>query len=153
MEGRARGGAAVGALSDLGAIEAGTVLCLRLWSDGPEGQQQVWTQFAAALGPQDGRVALKGFETLYRLCVTHGRRPLMRRCVGCSSVGADEACFAAFVAAACEGEREDALMIAMLLVRPDIAPGLVASAGALGLALKRLDLAARRTRPASSTLH
>ena len=67
-----------------------------------------------------------------------GRRPLLRHQIGCACVGADEACFAGLVAAASEGRHEDALMIAVLVVRPDVAPLLVGLAETLGHALRRV---------------
>lgn len=148
------GGAPVGHLQDLGPIEAGAVVYLRLWCDGPDAQAQVWNDFATALGPQNGRRALASFETLCGLCVQYGRRPLMRHDVNCTCLGADESCFAIFVGTASEGEREDALLIAMTLVRPDMAPALVGLAQEFGLALRRMALKVKRPSITQrSTLH
>ena len=133
-----RGGAPVGYITELGPIEAAAVLYLRLWCDGPQAQSQVWNDFATALGPENGRKALKSFETLCDLCVRHGRRPLMRHHISCKCLGADESCFATFVGYASDGDREDALLIATTIVRPDMAPVLVGVAEAFGLALKRM---------------
>jgi hypothetical protein len=49
-----------------------------------------------------------------------------------------------FIASAVEGPREDALLMAMLLVRPDVAPVLAAMASQFGLALCRMQLRAPR---------
>ncbi|TCS67179.1 hypothetical protein [Primorskyibacter sedentarius] len=133
-----RGGAPVGYLDELGAVEAGAVLYLRLWCNGAEAQQQVWNDFAGTLGTRHGRSALQSLEDLCQLCSRHGRRPLMRHHVSCKCLGADEACFANFVAAASEGAREDAMMLATLLVRPDMAPCIVDLAQSLGIALRRM---------------
>jgi len=138
-----RGGAPVGFVTELGPVEAGAVLYLRLWCDGPDAQAQVWNDFATALGPRYGREALKSFETLCDLCARHGRRPLMRHDVTCKCLGADESCFANFVGYASEGDREDALMIATTIVRPDMAAMLVSLAQDFGLALKRMALKAK----------
>ncbi len=51
-----RGGAPVGFVTELGPVEAGAVLYLRLWCDGPDAQTQVRTDFAAALGQKRGRL-------------------------------------------------------------------------------------------------
>jgi hypothetical protein len=59
----------------------------------------------------------------------------MRHGCACPCLGADEAAFARLVQTATEGEREDALMLACCMVRPDLAPGLVHLAQAAGLAL------------------
>ncbi|MEL6418599.1 MAG: hypothetical protein AAF088_21580 [Pseudomonadota bacterium] len=148
-----RGGAPVGYVTELEPIEAGAVLYLRLWCDGPESQAQVWNDFAVALGPKHGRKALESFERLCDLCVRHGRRPLMRHHVTCKCLGADESCFANFVGYAREGEREDALLIATTIVRPDMAPSLVGLAQEFGLALRRMTLKANPPISKSATLH
>ncbi|MFV0515016.1 MAG: hypothetical protein ACK5MY_15520 [Jhaorihella sp.] len=139
-ENRRRGGAAVGFVGDLPAVEAGAVLYLRMWHDGPEAQAQVWNDFASTLGPHCGREALKSFERICSLCIAHGRRPLMRHRIRCKCLGADESCFANFIGYASEGNREDAMLIAATIVRPDVAATLAALAEEFGLALKRMTL-------------
>ena len=139
-----RGGAPVGFITELDSIEAASVIYLRLWCDGPDAQAQVWNDFASGLGPDQGRNAVQSFEELCRLCARHGRRPLMRHSVQCKCLGADESCFANFIATAVDGEREDALLIATLLVRPDVAPLITSHATNFGLALKRMNLASPR---------
>lgn len=148
-----RGGAPVGYVTELGPVEAGAVLYLRLWCDGPDAQTRVWNEFATALGPEKGRRALRSFETLCDLCVRHGRRPLMRHKVTCKCLGADESCFANFVGYATEGEREDALLIATTIVRPDVAPSLVGLAQEFGLALRRMAIKPHRPVTRPTTLH
>ncbi len=148
-----RGSAPVGYITELGPVEAGAVLYLRLWCDGPDAQAQVWNDFATALGAEKGRKVLKSFETLCDLCVRHGRRPLMRHHVTCKCLGADESCFANFVGYASDGEREDAMLIAINIVRPDIAPVLVSVAQDFGFALKQMALKASRPITKPKTLH
>ncbi|MDG1472653.1 hypothetical protein [Pseudosulfitobacter sp. SM2401] len=156
-----RGGAAVGFITDLDGLQAATVIYLRMWNNGPDGQTNVWNDFASGLGVVQGKKALQSFEDLCRFCTDHGRRPLMRHGIDCKCLGSDEACFANFIATAATGEREDALLIATLLVRPDVAPLIVALATDFGLALKRMNLCAPKdlglavapTRPANTTLH
>jgi len=140
-------------LTELGPVEAKAVLYLRLWCDGPDAQQQVWNDFARELGSENGRKALKSFETLCSLCVRHGRRPLMRHHATCECLGADESCFANFVGYASEGEREDALMIATTIVRPDMAPSLVGLAQDFGLALRRMALKTNTSDEKPTTFH
>ena len=139
-----RGGAPVGFITELDPIEAATVIYLRLWCDGPESQANVANDFADALGQDHGRRALQSFERIWELCANHGRRPLMRHSVQCKCLGADESCFANFIARAAEGEREDALLIATLLVRHDVAPLIASLAADFGLALKRMNLCSPR---------
>ncbi|WP_323370621.1 hypothetical protein [Sulfitobacter sp. F26204] len=64
----------------------------------------------------------------------------MRHSVDCKCLGADESCFANFIAAAAEGEHEDAMLFATLLVRSDVASMVVSCAAEFGLALKRMPL-------------
>ncbi len=51
-----RGGAPVGFVTELGPVEAGAVLDLRLWCDGPDAQTLARANFAAALGQKRGRL-------------------------------------------------------------------------------------------------
>ncbi|WP_435140474.1 hypothetical protein [Pseudopelagicola sp. nBUS_19] len=150
---RHRGGLPVGYLAELGPIEAGAVRYFRLWCDGPDAQTKVWNDFAAALGTHKGRKALKSFEALIDLCILHGRRPLIRHHLDCKCLGADESCFANFVGYASEGEREDALLIATTIVRPDMAPPLVALAQEFGLILRCMALKANQINVNSKMLH
>jgi len=148
-----RGGAPVGYVTEVGPVEAGAVLYLRLWCDGPDAQALVWNDFATALGAEGGRKALKSFECLCDMCVRQGRRPLMRHGVTCKCLGAEESCFANFIGYASEGEREDALPIATTIVRPDMAPSLVGLAQGFGVALKRMAIKAKQPITKSTTLH
>ncbi|MEX0316366.1 MAG: hypothetical protein AB3N21_00350 [Ruegeria sp.] len=133
-----RGGAAVGRLADLAPVEAGAVMYLRLWSDGAGGRADAASDFDIALGAGAGRAAMTTLDQICSLCVSHGRRPLIRHGLGCSCLGADENCFAQMVGAASEGAREDAMMMAALIVRPDFAPALAALSEQLGLTLRRM---------------
>lgn len=151
-----RGGAPVGFIDDLDSIETASVIYFRLWSDGPEAQAQVWSDLATGLGVEHGRQALQSFEMLCSLCARHGRRPLMRHSIHCKFIGADESCFASFIATAATGQREDAMLIATLLVRPDVAPLVSSLAADFGLALARMRLSAPRglsTKQENLTLH
>ncbi len=142
-----RGGAPVGFITELDGVEAAAVIYLRLWCNGPEDQANVWQDFASGLGAVDGRKALKTFEELCRTCSQYGRRPLMRHAVDCKCIGADEACFANFISNAAFGDRDDAMLIATLIVRPDVAPMITSLAADFGLALKRMNLCAPRNMP------
>ena len=150
-----RGGAPVGQIADLPPFEAGAVHCLRLWSDGPQGQVVVGNDFAGGLGATRARKILEAFEQLTDLCVTQGRRPLMRHSVGCACLGADEACFANLIATSVEGEREDTLLLASLIVPPAMAPLLASLAAQFGLGLRRLchKAVADLTSAPAPTLH
>lgn len=141
---RARGGAPVGRVADLDAVEAAAVIYFRLWCEGPCARGRVEEDFCTRLGQTHGQSALSALGSMMELCARHGRRPLMRHGVSCTCLGADEACFATFIAQAATGAREDALMMAMLMVRPDMAPMLTGMAAQFGLALGRMQLGAPR---------
>ena len=137
-----RGAAPVGHLETLDAIEAASVIYLRLWSDGPDAQASVVQDFTQTLGIKAGCKAVEAFQDLCAICTQYARRPMMRHGVSCQCVGADECCFATFVATATDGDREDAMLIATLLVRPDVAPIAASLAAQFGLSLKRMQLRA-----------
>ncbi len=111
---------------------------LRLWGDGAQGRADAASDFEIALGAECGRAAMMSLDRLCSLCAHHGRRPLIRHGLGCSCLGADENCFAQMIAAASEGSREDAMMMASLIVRPDFAPALASLSEELGLVLRRM---------------
>ncbi|KPP84135.1 MAG: hypothetical protein HLUCCA08_01350 [Rhodobacteraceae bacterium HLUCCA08] len=148
----ARGAAAVGQLAELGPVEAGAVLCLRLWSDGPDDRAALQADLRQHLGASVGALACAAMETIGALCTRFGRRPLMRHDVDCACLGGDEAAFALLVATAAEGETEDALMLAALIVRADVAPMLIAPARDLGLSLRRMSLTIQ-AHPAAAMMH
>lgn len=137
-----RGGAPVGFVTELDGIEAASVIYLRLWCDGPDSQANVRRDFMTSLGAAQGHKTLKSFEDLCSLCARHGRRPLMRHSISCKCLGSDESCFANFIGAAANGDREDAMLIATLLVRADVAPLITSLATDFGLALKQMNLRA-----------
>ncbi|QGX97252.1 hypothetical protein EI983_02755 [Roseovarius faecimaris] len=152
-----RGGTPVGLLAELDGLEATIVRYFRLWRDGPRSQAQVWKDFASGLGRAEGQSALQSFDELCGLITRHGRRALISHRIECACLGADESCFANFIASAAEGDREDAMLIATLLVRPDMAPIVTALATDVGMALKRMQLGAARAadlrQPAPALLH
>ncbi len=132
-----RGAAAVGMLDELAPFEAGLIHCLRLADDGPANPG--WQSLAAHPA---GLAALEAMGRICTLCARYGRRPLMRHSAGCACLGADEACLVEIVGAAMSGEREDAMLMASLMLRADLAPALVAEAQSAGAALARAHLAA-----------
>jgi len=143
-----RGAAPVGTVDELAEFEATAVIYMRLWCAGPQSQATVWTDFARHFGARRGADELKALERLLDLIAQSARRPVMRHQIGCPCLGGDEATFANLIAAAVGGEREDALMLACLMVRPDMAPAVVAQATRVGLALHRMS--AGRARPGAA---
>jgi hypothetical protein len=152
-----RGAASVGFIADLEGVEAASVIYFRLWSACRHGRAQVQSDFVETLGPRAGERAFQSFDQICTLCSSYARRPLMHHSVKCSCLGADEACFANFIATAAEGGREDTMLIATLLVRADVVPLIASCAFDFAIALKRMRLGAPRIYAAvpsqPSTLH
>ncbi len=129
----------VARLSEIGELQGWCVAALRQWSAGPDGQAAVWNALAVRAGPRAARGVLRRFETLIGLLRAHGSRPLRCRPVGCGLVGLEEASFAQFVETSATGPREDAMLRAMVILRPDLASMAVCHAQDLGLSLLRLE--------------
>lgn len=110
----------VGSLAALPGLERRLVEHLRLW--------------------RDGRGAVAGLDALMEPIATFGRHPLRIGAPGDPGVSGDECVLARFVGLAAEGAREDAILIATLLVRADMALGLGRIAEALGHRLMRAAL-------------
>ncbi len=129
------GAAAIGTTDSVDPQSLRIIDLVRRWGGGPDRRQEVWNALAVELGPARARRALKSLEEFLDLIQSHGRRPLVRHGVGCRCIGSDETIIAHFVRIATEGEREDAMLVGTLLVRPDIAPIAASLAQQLGLAL------------------
>ncbi|MCY4304688.1 MAG: hypothetical protein OXC62_07935 [Aestuariivita sp.] len=148
-----RGAAPVGYIAELDPIEAGAVIYLRLWCAGSETRLKMISDFEIVLGHEQGQKAIKAFDTLYSLCVHHGRRPLLHHQVNCKCLGADESCFANFIGYASEGNREDALLIATNLIRPGMAAQLVNLAQDFGIALRLMTIKLSNYHNKTTTIH
>lgn len=133
-----RQAAAVATLDSLPPEQVLLVLALRQWAGSPDDQAVLWTCLSRQMGPDAARHLRRGLDQLMSLLADQGRRRLVRHDTECPCVGADEAVFANFVATAAHGDREDALLMAMLLVRADLAPLAASLAQTVGLQLLRL---------------
>lgn len=138
-----RGASAVGKLAHLPQAEAWWVRALRLWCDGDDGQAALRSELERKYGPDRAHAVFARFTDLLSLIFHHSRRPLVRHSVECSCVGADEAVFALFCSQAAT-DREEALMIACLMMRADAAPLAVSLAQTVGLDLMRAAPVPRR---------
>ena len=130
------GASAVSRIDLLPEGEAWWVRSLRLWCDGEGGQAALRDQLAGRWGKDGAEAFFARFTDLVALVLRHGRRPLLRHSLRCECVGADEAVFALFCAQALQ-DREEAMMIACLIMRADVAPIAVSLAQTLGLDLMR----------------
>jgi hypothetical protein len=156
-----RGAAAVGRLTDMPALEAAVILYLRMWFHGGDSRDRVRQDFADVLGEGQACSTMRGLDQFCALLQQHGRRPFVHHGLKCACLGADESCLAQVISSAACGETEDAMLMASLMVRADMAPCLTALATDFGLSVRRLigrqprstpwALATRR--PPSASLH
>ncbi|WP_425091153.1 hypothetical protein [Tropicimonas sp. S265A] len=125
---------------------------IRMWTTGTDGKNAVWTLLANRLGTPRARVALRAMEQSVSLIDRCGPRPLTLRPSDDDLVNQDEHLFATLGEEALSPDREHALLLAMLLVRPDLAPALVDHMTQLSLHIRCMELPApdRRT---PRTLH
>ncbi len=130
------GGAAIGKLSELPPLERRVVRCVRMWSGGPQGKTALREELARRHGR--GAVSLAGaLDALLETTLRHARRPLMGHALDCPCAGSDECVFARFVSLAAEGAREEAVLIAALIVRADVALAITGLAETVGIGLMR----------------
>jgi len=142
----------VSAMDRLPAGEAMAVRCLRAWSEGPVAMESL---LVPALGPRGARSCAQAFGEVMGMVQRHGRRALMRYGANCRCVGSDEAILAHFVMVAATGEREDAMLIASLLVEGPLLMPLSEAARMAGLYLYQAGLRQGRgfAEPESATRH
>lgn len=133
-----RGGASLGVLSSMQPWEAELILNLRLWCDGPEGQQEVWNSFTASLPLGTAKNEMEAFERLIRLITSNAHRPLVRHNISCACAGSDECVFAHLVTTASDGHLSDAALIASLLVSPAQAEHVALLAAQVGTSAKKM---------------
>lgn len=133
-----RGGAPVGVLAELPALERGAIAILRLWCDGVEGQAQIARDLSQAFGPARAGAELDRIATCLDVVLSGARRPMMRHASDCACFGGDESAFAHLAAAAVVGDRDDALVFALALVSPQHAFAAVQAAEGFGLAVLAL---------------
>ncbi len=95
--------------------------------------RMVITLFRGSEALRRGSDLGKIFAQMMMVFDRHARRPLVPHGMACDCLGADEAVLAQFVRLAARGQREDACLMAMLMVRADIAPLAVSLAEQLGL--------------------
>jgi hypothetical protein len=144
--------AAMQAMHPLGAF---VIAALRAWNSGGAGAALV--ALRARMSEGQAATAMAAMCDLAGILGAARRRPLACHAPHCPCVGADEATFARFVREAALGEREDALLLASLMVDARAITGLTDAAQRFGLHLHRATLreAAALTAgaPAGTTLH
>ncbi|WP_293576914.1 hypothetical protein [Phaeobacter sp.] len=148
-----RGGATVGLLTDLPPLEAAAVRFMRHWFSGPDSRMTVRSEMQHALGPVLGRQAFENTGRLCNFCAHAGRRPLVRHGLSCTCLGADESCFANLVAAAAQGQTDDANLLASLIVVPNQAVQAAILAAKAGMALEHMTTGHSVAAPTHEVAH
>ena len=134
-------------LTGLPALDARLIRQLRLWALGASGTARVATELAACLGPTRAARVMQLWAELMDIFERFGHRPLDILAPETEGVSADEAGFARLVALAAEGNREDAMFAALMMVRADLSPIVTSLATQVGLSVRQallLDDAALR---------
>jgi len=148
------GTAPVDHISEMTGLSGMVIACLRHWNSG--GAAAALWLLRDRLGERQAGASFKALQDLADTLGTCMRRPLRCHAPHCHCVGSDEAAFARFVEEAALGVREDALMLASLLVDARGILPLTDAAGRLGLHLHRAALCEAMQRmpdPASPTRH
>lgn len=148
------GAASVARISDLPDMQGLVIGCLRHWNRG--GAAAALGALRAWMPEPRACAAFDALQDLTETLAAHIRRPLRCHAPHCRCVGRDEAAFARFVEEAALGEREDALMLASLLVTPRAILPLTDAAARLGLGLHRAvvsDQSAKIPEPENHTIH
>lgn len=128
------GTAPVGCVADLPPAEGWWIRAFRQWGGETAALSADMTgRFGAARAER----ILSRFGELMEILSLYARRPLAVQGAGSASLCSDEAVFALLCTTATHGAREDAMMIACLMVRPDVAPIAVSLAQGLGLEVER----------------
>lgn len=107
-----------------------------------------------ALGPQRGQRVITLWTEFLEIYRCHQLNTAEPHTIYDACLGIDEASFATFLSTAADGEREEALLLALSLVRPDAVLILTNFATQIGLSLKQILLIRSTTnRLSSSKLH
>lgn len=145
----------VAAMQGMQPLAALVILALRGWNSGGAGEALV--ALRAHMSEGQAAAAMAAMCDLAGVLGVACRRPLACHALYCPFVGADEAAFARFVQEAALGTREDALLLASLMVEARAITELTAAAQRLGLQLYRATLRDQATSIAScaqdTTLH
>lgn len=131
------GAAAVGRLAELPPLERQVIRCLRFWCSGPDGYGALGRELRQRLGAGAADQVAERLSELLHVTACHARRPLVGHALDCPCAGGDECVFARFVSLAAEGAREEAVLMASLIVRADLALCLTQLAEDVGLGLMR----------------
>lgn len=148
------GSTTVGDMTGVTHVADMVITCLRQWNR--NGAAAAFALLRDRMGAAQAGASVRALQDLADILEAHMRRPLRCHAPHCSCVGTDEAAIARFVEEAAFGARDDALMLASLLVDCRGILPLTDAAARFGLCVHRAALcAAVRTmpEPTSQTRH
>ena len=143
----------VGYVADLDPVQADAILYFRKWRNGKAARAEIQNEFNRFFGEQKGNEIANNFDLMCECFTQYARRKLLYHGLNCECLGSDEACLANFIWYAKNGEREDAMLLAANLVRPDIATVVVDLALNFALALNQMELSLGALQSKSVALH
>lgn len=132
------GGATVALMEHLSPEEYMAISFLRRWCDGTTSRISLRKELVINLGYGSGEQTIQSFSDLCEIIFKYGRRHLIRHKTNCDCVGADESCFAQLITRAVYEEKEDTMLIALLLVPPAFTAQVVDLSLEVGIAVKSL---------------
>ncbi len=132
------GGATVALMEHLSPEEYMAISFLRRWCDGTTSRISLRKELVINLGYGSGEQTIQSFSELCEIIFKYGRRHLIRHKTNCDCVGADESCFAQLITRAVYEEKEDTMLIALLLVPPAFTAQVVDLSLKVGIAVRSL---------------
>lgn len=145
-------------LATLDAFGQQVIRSLRMWPDGKRGPDAMAGAITDQLGPQRGARVAALWSDLREIFDCFGHRPLDLLPCASDRLSADEASFVQLITLAADARREDAMFVALMMVRADVTPIVVSLATQVGLSLRQAILGAENaerpaTHRASTSLH
>ena len=132
------GAAPVGLMEHFSSEEQMAISFLRRWCDGIPSNLSLRQELIINLGYGVGEQTIQNFTELCEIVFKYGRRQLIRHKTDCNCVGADESCFALLITRAVYKEKEDTMLIALLLVPPSFVKQVMDLALDVGKVIKSL---------------
>ena len=123
-----KGGSPVAIMSDLSWEEHLVIYYFRCCFVGSEALLEIHEEFSFYLGTETANKTIGALQFLFTKLQNSGRRRLVSHDLNCKCVGADENCFAQLVTRSTYADKNDAILIGILLTDADLAPELVYAA-------------------------
>ena len=123
-----KGGSPVAVISDLSWEEHLIIYYFRCCFEEPQALLEVHEEFRFYLGAEIANKTIGALQFLFNKLQNNGRRRLVRHDMNCKCVGADENCFAQLVTRSTYTDKNDSILIGILLTDADLAPELVYAA-------------------------